>query len=135
MHLTEEFAMNSKIYLLAAAVVGAAFGAAAVQGLHAQGKPKAYVVSDLEILDVAAQKAFAPQIEAAQTAAGGRNLHTAGGKVVSFEGQAPKLVAISEWQSLDQAVAFYKSKAWNDLQPQQQKAVKTNSRFAVEALK
>ena len=41
-------------------VVGAALGAAAIQGLHAQAKPKAYTVSELETLDAAANAAFVP---------------------------------------------------------------------------
>jgi uncharacterized protein (DUF1330 family) len=61
------------------------------------------------------------------------NLQTAGGKVVAMEGTAPKRVAITEWESLDKAEAFYKSKAWNDLAPQRDKAVKTMRRYVVEA--
>jgi len=34
----------------------------------------------------------------------------------------------------DKAEAFYKSKAWNDLTPQREKAVKTIRRYAVEAV-
>jgi uncharacterized protein (DUF1330 family) len=103
--------------LLMALIVGAGAGALAVEGLHAQAKPKAYTVSELETLDATAIAAFVPAIQAAQQAAGGRNLHTAGGKVVALEGTAPKRVAITEWNSLEQAEAFYKSKAWNDLGP------------------
>ena len=39
---------------------GVALGGAAIQGLHAQAKPKAYVVSELETLDPAAQAVFTP---------------------------------------------------------------------------
>jgi uncharacterized protein (DUF1330 family) len=127
--------MNSKFKVMLAVVVGAASGAAAVQGLHAQAKPKAYTISDFEVLDAAGQRAFASVIEAAQAAAGGRNLQTAGGKIVALEGAAPKLVAVTEWGSLEKAEAFYKSKAWNDLTPQRNKAVKTIRRFVVEARK
>jgi hypothetical protein len=34
-------------------------------------------------------------------------------------------VGITEWDSLEKAEAFYKSKAWTDLAPQGDKAVKT----------
>jgi FeS assembly SUF system protein len=37
----------------------------------------------------------------------------------------PKNVAIVEWDRPDDAVAFYKSKAWTDLAPQREKAQKT----------
>jgi hypothetical protein len=45
---------------------------------------------------------------------------------------APKN-AIVEWDSVDDAVAFYKSKAWTDLAPQRDKTQKTIRRYAVEA--
>jgi hypothetical protein len=41
-------------------------------------------------------------------------------------------VAIVEWDSLDDALAFYKSKAWTDLAPQRAKAYKTVRRYVVE---
>jgi hypothetical protein len=43
-------------------------------------------------------------------------------------------VAITEWDSLEQAEAFYKSKARNDLAPQRDKALKTIRRYAVEVM-
>ena len=126
--------MNTKFKFVLVAVAGATLGAAAMQGLHAQAKPKAYTVSELETLDAAANAAFVPLVTAAQTAAGGRNLKTGGGKIVAMEGTAPKRVAITEWNSLDQAQAFFKSKAWSDLAPQRDKALKTIRRYAVEAV-
>ena len=69
-------------------------------------------------------------------AAHGRPLLTSDGRVVEIEGgPAPKSVAIVEWDSLDDAVAFYKSKAWADLAPQRDKAVKLIRRYAVEVEK
>ena len=126
--------MNPKSKIMLAVVVGAALGAATVQGLHAQAKPKAYTVSELETLDAAANAAFVPLVQAAQKAAGGRNFNTGGGKVVALEGAAPKRVAITEWDSLEKAQAFYNSKAWKDLTPQRDKAVKTIRRYVVEAV-
>jgi len=37
-----------------------------------------------------------------------------------------------EWDSVDDAVAFYKSKAWTDLAPQRDKVQKTIRRYVVE---
>ena len=127
--------MNTNIKIALAVVAGAALGAAAMQELNAQAKPKAYTVSETETLDAAAAKAYTPLVQAAQKAAGGaRNFRTAGGRVVSIEGAAaPKRVAITEWDSLEQAQAFYNSKAYKDLAPQRDKAVKTTRRFIVEA--
>jgi len=113
---------------------GAALGVAVIHGLHAQDKPKAYVVSEIEPLDAATEAAFASLVQLAQKAAGGRSFHTGGGKVVAIEGAAPpKSVAISEWNSLEQAQAFYNSPAWNALTPYRNKAIKTIRRYVVEA--
>ena len=126
--------MSTKYKTTLAVLVGIAVGAAAMQGLHAQAKPKAYTVSELETLDTAANTAFVPVVRAAQKAAGGRSLLTGGGKIVALEGAAPKRVAITEWDSLEQAEAFYKSKAFNDLAPQRDKAQKVIRRYAVEVM-
>ena len=74
---------------------GVALGGAAIQGLHAQAKPKAYVVSELETLDPAAQAVFTPLAQAAQKAAGGRTFITGGARVVGLEGAPP----LSVWSS------------------------------------
>ena len=46
--------MHTKSKIVLALVAGVALGAAAVQGLHAQAKPKAYLVTESEVLDQAA---------------------------------------------------------------------------------
>ena len=64
-----------------------------------------------------------------------RSRCTGGGKVVGLDGPPPpKRVAITEWDSLEQAEAFFKSKAWTDLGPDRDKAIKTIRRYAVEAV-
>jgi uncharacterized protein (DUF1330 family) len=126
--------MNPKSKLALALVVGAAVGAAAVQGLHAQAKPKAYQVTELEVIDAAAFKTFAAATAASQSAAAGRNLRTGGGKMVAFVGDPPKNVAITEFDSLDQAVAWRNSAAFKDLSPQRDKAIKIIRQYTVEAM-
>jgi uncharacterized protein (DUF1330 family) len=125
--------MKTHYTVVLSMIAGAVLGGAAIQNLQAQGKPKAYSVSELETLDAAANAAFVPKVQAAQQAAGGHNLKTGGGKIVALEGTAPKRVAITEWDSLEKAEAFYKSKAWNDLAPERDKSLKTIRRYVVEA--
>jgi len=108
-----------------------AIGGLAVQGLHAQGK-KAYTVTENQVVDAKLTADFAGRVAAAQAAAGGRNLNTGGGKVVAMEGPAPERVAITEWESLEKAEAFFKSKTWTDMTPDREKALKTIRRYAVE---
>ena len=106
--------MNRFITLGIAMLAGAALGAAAVQGLHAQAKLKAYTVAELETLDAAAQAAYVPAVLAAQKAAGGHPFNTGGGKMIAMEGAAaPMRVAITEWDSLEQAQAFQNSAAFS----------------------
>ena len=45
-----------------------------------------------------------------------------------------KRVAITEWDNLEKAEAFFKSKAFNDLAPDRDKALKTIRRYAVEVV-
>jgi uncharacterized protein (DUF1330 family) len=127
--------MNTNFKVAMALVAGAALGAAAVQGLNAQAKPKAYTIALNEVIDPAATAAYGPLVQAQIKAAGGRIFNTAGGKVVAIIGAPPpNRVAINEWDNLDQAVAFYKSKAYTDLAPQRDKAQKVIQLFAVEAV-
>jgi uncharacterized protein (DUF1330 family) len=129
--------MRSKFRNAVVMLAGAALGALAVEGLHAQGtKLKAYVVSENEILDASAQAAYLPTARKLIQEAHGPALRTAAGRVVQIEGGAPpKSAALTEWESVDDAVAFYKSKAWTDLAPQRDKAVKVVRRYAVEVEK
>lgn len=129
--------MKSNFKIAMVLLAGVAIGAIAVQGLHAQGaKLKAYAVSESEILDASAQATYLTAARKALEAANAHTLRTAAGRVVQIEGgPPPKSVGIIEWNSVDEAVAFYKSKAWTDLAPQRDKAVKVTRRYVVEAEK
>ena len=129
--------MKSNFKITMVLLTGVAIGAVAVQGLHAQGaKLKAYAISEFEPVDTSAQAAYLPTARKAIEAANGRSLRTTGGRVVQIEGgPAPKSVSIVEWGSVDEAVAFYKSKAWADLAPDRDKATKVTRRYVVEVEK
>jgi uncharacterized protein (DUF1330 family) len=126
-----------KVHLTVAVsmAVGMAIGGLAVQGLHAQGgKLKAYSVGEVERIGTDA--AYIDSVRKAIVAAHGNALRTVGGRVVKIEGaEPPNGVAIVEWDSLDDAVAFYKSKAWMDLAPQRDKVQKAVRRYVVEVEK
>jgi len=129
--------MKSRFRNAMVLLVGAALGALAVEGIHAQGaKLKAYVISENEILDASAQAAYLPVARKLIEEAHGRALRTAAGRIVQIEGGAPpSSAALTEWDSVDAAVAFYKSKAWTELAPQREKAVRVVRRYAVEVEK
>jgi len=134
---TREDIMKTNYKVAIALVAGAAIGGAATQGLHAQAqaKLKAYSVGELEVM-ATVDPSYLPAVRKAIEEAHGHAIRTLNGRVVSIEGPpAPKNVAIVEWDSVDDAVAFYKSKAWTDLAPARDKSQKAIRRYVVEVEK
>jgi uncharacterized protein (DUF1330 family) len=87
-----------------AMVAGFGLGAAAIQGLHAQGKPPVYTVTEIEITNLDAYvKEYAPLAQASIKSSGGKLL-AAGQKITALEGTPPKSrVAIQMWDSVETA--------------------------------
>jgi uncharacterized protein (DUF1330 family) len=95
--------MHTKSKIVLALVAGVALGAAAVQGLHAQAKPKAYLVTESEILDQAALDSYMPGVTGALPAGGGRFLAGPGvTKATAIVGTAPQRFGIAEFDSVDE---------------------------------
>jgi uncharacterized protein (DUF1330 family) len=92
-------------------VAGAALGAAAVQGLHAQARPLAYVVGEINVTDPEGFKNdFGPIARKALAEAPGYRALVLGGKVVPIQGDAPKArVIINVFDNMDAAVQAYNS--------------------------
>ena len=115
-------------------VTGIAIGAIAMQALNAQTKLKAYSVAEVEpIAGATLSPSYLDNIRKVISESHGRTLRTLNGKVFHIEGSpAPAKVAIVEWDSADDAKAFYKSKTWTDFAPERDKAQKTIRRYIVE---
>jgi uncharacterized protein (DUF1330 family) len=124
--------MNTKCKVAIGALAGAVLGAAAVQGIYAQAKPKAYIITESEVIDAEGLKAYAPIAQAALRAAGGRSLAPATTNVVVFLGEGPKRVGISEWESMEKAKAWRNSPEWKALSPQRDKVQKQLRSYAIE---
>ena len=124
--------MNSTFRVTLAALIGSALGAVVVQGLHAQAKPKAYIVTESEIVDAAAAAAYSPKNQAAQKAAGGTSFRTTG-KITAAVGTPPKRVGISEWSNADVAQAWLTSQGRKELSAERDKAIKIVRQYIVEA--
>ncbi|KJC53036.1 hypothetical protein UP09_01145 [Bradyrhizobium sp. LTSP885] len=103
-----------------------------MQGLHAQSSPKAYVVTEIEIIDQAAQNAYVPKVTEVIKSTGGTYL-ARGGNTVALEGEAPKRVTIVVYDSLAKAQASRNSPAWAALGAERSKAIKTRS-YVTEGL-
>jgi uncharacterized protein (DUF1330 family) len=108
--------MKTRYTVALSMIVGAALGGAAIQGLHAQAKLKAYSIAEVEVTDASAQPGYLPCHP--QSNRTSPRSHIAHLERTGSTGPPPKNVAIIEWDSFDDAVAFYKSKAWTDLAPQ-----------------
>ena len=90
-------------------VAGIALGAGLVEVLHAQGKPQAYVVGEINVIDPEGfAKEFSPLARKALAEAPGYRALVLGGKTVAIEGPAPKTrVVINVFDNLDAAVQAY----------------------------
>ena len=125
--------MKSKFKLAIALVAGAAIGAAAIEGLHAQSTPKAYVVTEIEVINQEAQNAYLPKVGVVIKSTGGAYL-ARGGKIVALEGgDAPKRATIVVYDSLEKAQASRNSPAWTALSEDRKKAIKAKS-WIIEGL-
>jgi uncharacterized protein (DUF1330 family) len=105
----QENAMNRFLTIGLAMLAGVVLGAAAVQGLHAQAKPPAYSVTEVDVHDADAYtKEFLPVVQPLVKKSGG-TLIAGSFKVTAIRGTAPKRVAINRWESVETATAFYNS--------------------------
>jgi uncharacterized protein (DUF1330 family) len=89
-------------------LAGFAAGALTVQGLHAQAKPPAYTISEIDVTNVDGfTKEFAPIAGKALQHAGAKFL-ARGGKTVSIDGEPTKSrVVVHAWESIDKAQAGF----------------------------
>src|SRR4029450_7176034 len=95
-------------------VVGLATGAAAVHVLHAQSKPPAFVVGEIDIRNVELfDKEYVPGASKAVRDGGGKYL-VGGGKSVSFYGEPPRRIAIMAFDNLEKAEAAFNSAAYKE---------------------
>ena len=119
---------------------GAALGGAAIQALHAQGKPPVYYVAEIDVTNPDAySKEYAPKAQAIIKAAGGRQLAIGGagganaGKVTAFDGEAPKRAVVQVWDSMEKIQAWRANPEYVELRKIGEKYAKFRS-FAVDAL-
>ena len=105
--------MKSNYKIAIAMLAGAGLGAAAVQGLHAQAKPPAYVISEIDVTDKEAYaKEYVPLAVKALKESGQKQL-VAGGKTAAISGEPPKSrIVLSVFENMEKAQAAYTSPAY-----------------------
>ena len=102
--------MNARYKIALAMLAGTALGAAAVQGLHAQAKPPAYVV--IPILKINDADAFKTSVidkanaTAGEMKAGGGEYIIRNTKFTSLDGTPPERLVIIKFDSVEKAQAF-----------------------------
>ena len=102
--------MKARIAALAM-VVGIGLGAVAVQGLHAQAKPPAFLIFDAELKDKAAYQPFLQTAVKELQAQGGKFVVLGATPDVLSGSPSPNLVSISQWESKQDAVRWFNSDA------------------------
>jgi uncharacterized protein (DUF1330 family) len=127
--------MKTNYKVAIALVAGATIGGAAIEGLHAQAKPPAYVVIPiLKINDAAAFKAGvidkASATDAEMVAAGGHFVIRTQ-KFTTVDGNPPERLVIIAFDSVEKAQAYEESQAVKEVTAARMKSTNSLS-FIVE---
>jgi len=103
--------MRTTQVIVVSIIAGIALGAGLVEALHAQSKPPAYVVGEINVTDPEGfAKDFSSLARKALAEAPGYRALVLGGKIVAIEGPAPRTrVVINVFDNLDAAVQAYNS--------------------------
>ena len=102
--------MKTRYTVALSVLAGAVLGAGVIQGLHAQAKPPAFVVAEIDVSNREAfVKEFVPLGTKALATGSGFKTLARGNKPLSIEGAGPKFIAINQFDSLDEAIKAYNS--------------------------
>lgn len=126
--------MAQRITLGLAMLAGAAIGATAVNGLHAQGKaPGAYAIVDIsEVTKPDIFKTLLPKAGPSADAFGGKFIVRTE-KIVGLDGPPPKRLVVIAFDSVEKAQAWNKSAAQQEVEKLRKQS--TDSReFIVEGM-
>jgi len=122
--------MKTRYTVALAILAGAVLGGVAIHGLHAQTKPQAYQVIEVNVKDSELYKQYAEKAMPLQLQYSARFI-ARGGKVDSFAGEPPKRAVIAVYDSLEKVQALRDSPEYKALVPLRDKAADYHS-FIVE---
>jgi uncharacterized protein (DUF1330 family) len=126
--------MKTRYAVALSILAGIPVGAAAVQALHAQAKSPAYVVAEIDVMDLAPyDKEYVPPAAKAIADGGGKYV-VRGGQTEAFYGEPPKpRIAIMVFESMEKAKAAFDSSAYKEAKKVGDKYAKFRV-YAVEGL-
>ena len=126
--------MKTRYTVALSILAGVAVGAAAVQALHAQAKPPAYVVAEIDIANVEPfDREYVPPAAKAIADGGGKYI-VRGGRTVTFFGEPPKpRLAVMVFESMEKAQTAFNSPAYKEAKTVGDKYAKFRV-YAVEGL-
>jgi uncharacterized protein (DUF1330 family) len=114
--------MKTRFTVALSMLAGAALGAAAVQGLHAQAKSPIYYVAEIDVTNPDAYGTeYAPKAQALIKSHGGRQLAiggTGGGSakaVTALDGTPPKRAVVQVWDSMEKLQAWRNDPQFKEL--------------------
>jgi uncharacterized protein (DUF1330 family) len=106
--------LKTRYPVAVAFLAGVTLGTVAIQILHAETRPPAFVVAETDVMDDALyKKTYAPLAAKAIVDAGGTYVVRAG-KSYSLFGVPPKRIAIVRFDSLEKAEAAFNSPAYKE---------------------
>ena len=125
--------MNKAYAVAIALVAGIGIGGMGVQTLHAQAKPPAYTVGEIDVKDEAGfSKEYLPKVQGLIKEMGGKYL--AAGKAKGYGGEPPKSrIAILQWESIDQAEKYLSSEKLQEIRKIGQKYASFRN-YAIEGV-
>jgi uncharacterized protein (DUF1330 family) len=126
--------MNRRIATGLTLLAGAAIGATAIQGLHAQAKPPTYVVVALrKINDAETFKTSVVEKAPAAIAAFGGRFIVRTDKITSLDGPPPQRFILLQFDSPEKAEAWHNSAAQKEIDAARMKTTDSLS-FVVEGV-
>jgi uncharacterized protein (DUF1330 family) len=127
--------VNRLVTLGMAMLAGVAIGAAAVNGLNAQGQPGAYAVVDIsEITDQNTFGQILPKALPASDAFGGKYIIRTG-KTTALDGTPPQRLVVIAFDSVEKAKAWDSSPAQKEVNDLRKKSTKSRVFIADGELK
>jgi uncharacterized protein (DUF1330 family) len=126
--------MRTRYFIALSTLAGAALGALAVQGLHAEAKPSAYVVVAVRsIKDADAMNAVREKASPAALAAAGGHYVIRTNDIISLDGTPPKRFVLIAFDSVEKAQAWHNSPGQSEIEQMRIKATDSLS-FIVEGV-